>query len=999
MTHTVETLRNTGLRSTEPAAARFLTRSRGGRGKRGSGPGRRWPAARGRRISTMPAHGVPPCGTISPAGAAPARREARGGSMDGVRELLAEYGQVHDDEVAEPDRHRLLVDVVAALIRRTDPEATVDHRPPDEPAVFFELAGRDYALTVTTASGTAVAEAAAAAMRAHDCVTGQGARWVLLCARTAGRELDDALPAGTVLLDRDHLEAAVCGLAELADLIRSAFRRPRAPYTPLPELLLQEPQEPSSALALTVSPPRPDTVPARTEPGITACVALAGEWWPLRPSGLAWESAQRALITTGAGLAEVDLQRGGARWRLPLPGLHGAAVVLPDGALCVLCGPAVVTWRDGELRAVGGGFEANASLLLGPDASVWVLSGSGATLGAGTGSTLALTRLGEEVGDQQRFSIAFDAAVCSAGWLGGRRFLLAAGGHSAVVDLDVGTSAGGRHDWTPTPVSYPGHTAGAGGDTVLVAGRAGSGIGVELHTLDAVFRTSDAVARVQLGDVLGLTQSPQGGPAYLLGTLATNDIDAVHPVLMKITGHTPAGAPAVEERPTPPGADPYAAVRRQARGVKKDYALETFPLPDGEGGMGIVHEAVHKSTGAVVAFKKPRSLRENLTARMLREIEVAQKLGRNRHVMPVLDSCPRAEWFVMPMAQTTAERLQPLLQGDRRELRALVDAVASALAEAHRLDYLHRDIKPANILQLDGRWVLGDWGIVRRPRGQTTNPKRTGSVIGTAEFGAPELSVDPHNATAASDIYSLGKVIGWLLTGTEPEANVPLLPPPGPWRSVVRQCTYRDPLQRPQTIAEFLDLVERETSPHTDLPIARAQHLAAAAQEGDTTAAGRLLELAADHGDDYELYLDVVASLDMKLTAPLLLAHAEQALTLVRAMAGHVGGDGSSWAHWDEAKRAIAWLRGVARQAAGREQWDLLEEAARGMCTWDEAFNEFDQQIATRDWLRELRGRSAQILAGVLREHPGSARYYDELAGERAVDMAIRSAIRSQTGT
>lgn len=328
--------------------------------------------------------------------------------MEDVRELLAEYGQCHSEEVSERDRHQLLVNVVAALIRRTDADATVDYHSPDDPAVFFELAERDYAITVTTASGTDVAEAARAAVRALDRRgLGPGVRWVLVCARTPGGAVGDALRAvlGTrgVLLDRDHLEAAVCALVPLTTLIRSAFRTPRPPYTPLHELLLQEPAEQALGLSLPTRPSGPVTVPARTGPGIEASVVLAGEDWSLIPSGLAWESTERALITTEAGLAEVDVQRGGVRWRLPLPGVHDAAVVLPDGAVCVACGPAVVMWREGELRAVGGGFEANASLLLGPDASVWVLSGSGATLGSGTGSTLALTRLGDEVGDQQRF--------------------------------------------------------------------------------------------------------------------------------------------------------------------------------------------------------------------------------------------------------------------------------------------------------------------------------------------------------------------------------------------------------------------------------------------------------------------------------------------------------------------------------------------------------------------------------------------------------------------
>ncbi|MFG2211979.1 protein kinase [Streptomyces sp. NPDC048638] len=920
--------------------------------------------------------------------------------MDDVRELLAEYGQIHSDELSERDRHHLLVDVLSALIRRTDPDATSVHRSPDEPAVFFELAGRDYALTVTTAAGDHVGEAARAAVRAQTRDLGQGTRWVLVCAGLAGPDLDDAvsnvLPAQGVVLDRDHLEAAVCGLVPLASLIRSAFRPPRPPHTRLHELLLHEPAEP--APNLSARPQGAASLVSHTRAGIDLRVVLAGAPWPARPTGLAWESTEHALITTDAGLVEVDLQRGATRWRLPLPGVHGDAVVLADGSVWVLCGAAVMRWHDGVLQATGGGFENNAALLPGPDASVWVWSGSGATLGTGTGSTLALTRLGEQVGDQQRFALDFDAAVRSAGWLGERRFLLAAGGHSAVIDLAVTTSAQGPENWMPTPVSYPAHLAHLGGDTVLVAGRSGSGVGVELHTLDAAGRTSAAVADVQLGDVHALLQSPDGGPAYLLGSLATNDIEAVHPVLVKITGHVPAATPATGEPAPPADADPYGAVRRQARGERGDYALEKFPLPDGQGGMGIVHQAVHKPTGTVVAFKKPKSLRENLTARMLREIEVAQKLGANRHIMPVLDASPRAEWFVMPMAQNTAEHLQPELQHDEADLRALVDALASALADAHHLGYLHRDIKPANILFLDGRWVLGDWGIVRRPRGQTTHPGRTGTTIGTAEFGAPELSLDPHHATPASDIYSLGKVIGWLLTGLPPEPNVPLLPP-GAWRGVVRQCTYRDPRQRPQTIADFLDLVATETAPQTDLPVARAHQLLTAAQDGDADAARRLLALAADHAADYELYLDVLTHLDMDTAAPLLLDHPEQARTLIEALTAHVGGDGSQWATWAESKRAIAWLRGVARHAAQHDQWDLLEEAARGMCTWDEASDEFDQQIATRDWLRHLHGQAARILGGVLRDHPGSARHSYELVGERAVDLAIRSAINHATST
>ncbi|MEU7206518.1 hypothetical protein [Streptomyces sp. NPDC045470] len=70
------------------------------------------------------------------------------------------------------------------------------------------------------------------------------------------------------------------------------------------------------------------------------------------------------------------------------------------------------------------------------------------------------------------------------------------------------------------------------------------------------------------------------------------------------------------------------------------------------------------------------------------------------------------------------------------------------------------------------------------------------------------------------------------------------------------------------------------------------------------------------------------------------------------------------------------------------------------MCTWDEASNNFDQQIATRNWLRRLHGQAARIVVGALRDLPGSARYYYELelADKRTLDMAICNAVNQPTG-
>ncbi|WP_078627266.1 protein kinase domain-containing protein [Streptomyces exfoliatus] len=261
----------------------------------------------------------------------------------------------------------------------------------------------------------------------------------------------------------------------------------------------------------------------------------------------------------------------------------------------------------------------------------------------------------------------------------------------------------------------------------------------------------------------------------------------------------------------PPYLEGYREVIEAAQGVKKDYSLERIPVV---GGQGEVFRGVHKASGIPVAFKRRLSQGSKAGARMRREVDVARLLNGHPHVMPVLDFEAQHHWFVMPLADATAEEQAHHLK-DPKQLRRMIEAVASALAEAHRHGWRHRDIKPSNVLLLHGRWTLADWGTVRRPRGATTFAGRTGAYIGTLGFAPPELSVKPNDAVPASDIYSLGRVAAWALTGTSPQANIPLLPAHEPWRTIVREATQHEIGRRPQSIDEFLALIDREHAKHS----------------------------------------------------------------------------------------------------------------------------------------------------------------------------------------
>ncbi|WP_330455416.1 protein kinase [Streptomyces sp. NBC_00820] len=455
-------------------------------------------------------------------------------------------------------------------------------------------------------------------------------------------------------------------------------------------------------------------------------------------------------------------------------------------------------------------------------------------------------------------------------------------------------------------------------------------------------------------------------------------------------------APSAVAPSAPSSEAAYAAVRRAARGVRKDYACPREPVPDG--GQADVFEAIHKPTGTTVALKKLHSKypADRQVARMRREIEIGQLLNGHPHAMPILDFSTDHIWFVMPWADATAAERQEVLQ-EPAELRALVDALASVLAAAHEHGWLHRDIKPSNVLYFDGRWTLADWGIVRRPRGQTTKVGRTGHFLGTEGFAAPELFRAPHEATASSDIYSIGRVIAWALTGKLPETNLSLLPPPGPWRTIVRAATHQDPQRRPQTVSDLLDLIDREHAVIPEDPLPAAETLLEAVGNGDAAAAETLLTLVGDHPEDYELHVGVLAQLDTQQAGPALAREPARAHNLLRALAEHVDGDDTHIVQFGAAARVVIWLHGLCSYAADHRDWDLLEEAAHTMCTWDAAWDQWSAQAKITPWLRALTSEAASVIGAVLRDHPDSAQHFSHVADDRTADTRIRQALRAST--
>ncbi len=189
----------------------------------------------------------------------------------------------------------------------------------------------------------------------------------------------------------------------------------------------------------------------------------------------------------------------------------------------------------------------------------------------------------------------------------------------------------------------------------------------------------------------------------------------------------------------------------------------------GRGGMGAVYEGRDLTVdGRRVALKVvlEAALDPEALVRFERE---ARLLARVHHPGVVrvhaLERAERAPVLVTELI----EGARPLERGPlpAREAARIVRAVADAVEAVHQAGVLHRDLKPANVVRrADGSLVLLDFGVARELDGSSLT--RTGDVVGTPEFMAPEQIEGRRALDARVDVYGLGALLYALLVGDPP---------------------------------------------------------------------------------------------------------------------------------------------------------------------------------------------------------------------------------------
>jgi serine/threonine-protein kinase len=277
----------------------------------------------------------------------------------------------------------------------------------------------------------------------------------------------------------------------------------------------------------------------------------------------------------------------------------------------------------------------------------------------------------------------------------------------------------------------------------------------------------------------------------------------------------------------------------------------TLVRPLGEGGAGVVFEARgDRGERAAIKFLRPEvAAHATVVERFVREARILARL-ESPHVARMLDAGNLGEEYLglpyLVLEYLEGRDLEHVVHERQRvgwrQAVAWIREACLGVAAAHALGVIHRDLKPSNVFLAwtrthDEVVKVLDFGIAKLPPDANAEPPTAvtsmGAVVGTTQYMSPEQMVSPREVDRAADVWALGAILYYLLSGqppftgrTEMEICGAVLsrePPPVAGRapdvpaevaSIVERCLQKVPEAR----FESVDALAAALSVSEDLP-------------------------------------------------------------------------------------------------------------------------------------------------------------------------------------
>jgi hypothetical protein len=271
--------------------------------------------------------------------------------------------------------------------------------------------------------------------------------------------------------------------------------------------------------------------------------------------------------------------------------------------------------------------------------------------------------------------------------------------------------------------------------------------------------------------------------------------------------------------------------------VREAWQLGQYTLLEkiGEGGMGAVYRASHAMLRRPTAIKllPPEKAGPEHLQRFEREVQLTSRLN-HPNTVAIFDYGRTSDGvFYYAMEYLDGVTLEDLVRADGPQpperVVHVLRQVAGSLAEAHGVGLIHRDIKPANVILVPERAgapdvaKVVDFGLVK-DLDQAADLASAGQMEGTPLYLSPEAIASPGQVDARSDLYSLGCVGYYVLTGRRVFEGRNLVelcghhlhsqpvppgerlgqPVPRSLSTLLMTCLEKEPARRPSSARAFL---------------------------------------------------------------------------------------------------------------------------------------------------------------------------------------------------